>query len=590
MTTYNTLNPLGSTSVFDLYDNAQNLDVFSNGQDAAYPDRFGAPRKSMAGIRQDFAQFLLASGYEYIGDYDAPGELTFTRPNQILSKSGEYWRPGPGVALPYTTVNNWAVDQPKFVSVGDAVLRQDLGSSIGATLVGYGGETVADALDALAGGSDGVNVKAFGAVGDGFADDTVAIQAAYASLTSGGGLLRFPKGVYNYTSLVFDGALGLNIQGEGAINTSTLRCISTGSTDGIKLRSTFDCTASFITFDHASAAFTGNLIDTRHAPGGGANDTQGLYFFRCTFASQGYNKYTARGANLDQSTLVTFEGCKFGSLLHPIDGQNPLGGGYSNGIRFKNCQFFDNVGYAFNYLGEQWTIQDCNFQAGHDGAQRIAFSDNTTSWKNLVFINNGVYDATAVGPAYLNLGAGQGLSVIGGLWGGRSDLGSSAFLNATGAILGVSIKSAFFSLFTNVFVATGGGSGGWDISANYFTGCVTYLAIPANVSGVNLDNNVPNISLGTLPAVSGGQSVRYNRDGSIEMTGVVASVGPGVSVPIPFPLQNFPTACWDVQLCLQSPATASNVVSLVAAPTATGFTVFINGTGSSTVRWRAIGK
>lgn len=142
MTTYNTGNPLGSTEVKDLYDNAQNLDDFSNGQEVAYNDRFGASRKSLAGLRKDVADFLIASGYEFIGDYDAVGELTFTRPNQIMSKDGDYWRPSASLVLPYTTVNDWVIDQPKFVSVGDAALRQDLAEPTGAGMIGYdGGET-----------------------------------------------------------------------------------------------------------------------------------------------------------------------------------------------------------------------------------------------------------------------------------------------------------------------------------------------------------------------------------------------------------------------------------------------------------------
>jgi len=180
MTTYNTLNPLGSTEVKDLYDNAQNLDDFSNGQEPAYPDRFGTIRKSLAGIRQDFTQFLLASGYEFIGDYDAVGELTFTRPNQVMSKSGEYWRPSASLALPYTTVNNWATDQPKFVSIGDASLRSALAASNGGTNVGFmrsESGAVMTNLDIIA--REKYSARAhFGAVGDGVSDDTAKLQAA----------------------------------------------------------------------------------------------------------------------------------------------------------------------------------------------------------------------------------------------------------------------------------------------------------------------------------------------------------------------------------------------------------------------------
>lgn len=143
--TYDTSNePLGSTAVKVLYNNASNLDDAVNSDADTWVDRppFGRVRRTWRGMENAFDQFLLNSGYEFIGDYDADGPLTITRPNQIFSKDGEFWRPGPGLVLPYTTVNNWAVDQPKFVSTGDASLRQALASATGATLVGRGSSDV----------------------------------------------------------------------------------------------------------------------------------------------------------------------------------------------------------------------------------------------------------------------------------------------------------------------------------------------------------------------------------------------------------------------------------------------------------------
>jgi len=46
------------------------------------------------------------------------------------------------------------------------------------------------------------NVKDFGAVGDGIADDTAAIQAAIDSLPDPGGIVFFPAGVYKVTSTI----------------------------------------------------------------------------------------------------------------------------------------------------------------------------------------------------------------------------------------------------------------------------------------------------------------------------------------------------------------------------------------------------
>lgn len=129
MTTFNTGNPLGSTDVYDRYDNSENLDNFSNGPLDAYPDRFGVSRQSLQGIRN-------ASQYVDLGPYAAG--LVFTSRNQVFSYLGNFYAPGPAITLPYTTTGAGAAEIANFRNVGDAVLRGDLADPVkGAGIIAY---------------------------------------------------------------------------------------------------------------------------------------------------------------------------------------------------------------------------------------------------------------------------------------------------------------------------------------------------------------------------------------------------------------------------------------------------------------------
>lgn len=206
--TYQTNNPVGSVDVRDLYDNAEAFDNFSAGPLDAYPDRFGVPRQSLQGIRN-------ASQYVDLGPYAAG--LVFTSRNQVFSYLGEFYAPGPSIVPPYTTTGIGAAEIANFRSVGDAILRSDLDNGAdplkGAAIVSYKGRTVAQRL------GDVVSVKDFGAIGDGVADDTAAIQAAVNSLSTG--TVFLPAGTYKVTAGITLKS-GVSIAGSGQFSTTVL--------------------------------------------------------------------------------------------------------------------------------------------------------------------------------------------------------------------------------------------------------------------------------------------------------------------------------------------------------------------------------
>lgn len=81
-TRYNTGNPIESTDVRDMSDNAKNLDLFSNSSDMAFDDRFGVERKTIHGMNSEFNSNILNMGFSRIGTFTSGA--TLTNPRQTL--------------------------------------------------------------------------------------------------------------------------------------------------------------------------------------------------------------------------------------------------------------------------------------------------------------------------------------------------------------------------------------------------------------------------------------------------------------------------------------------------------------------------
>lgn len=169
---------LGSTSPQVLLKNAINLDKLVNDRESeSLPDRFAVLRRTWFGMEtahdrqmqsqeNRFDTFIASSGYEVIGDYTA-GPLTLTEYNQLIRYNNELYKLTAATDIPFTTAGNtdetWtSTDAAHFVSVGDAALRQNLGSSDGASLIGGLGFKTPEMR---------------GAIGNGIANDTNAVQA-----------------------------------------------------------------------------------------------------------------------------------------------------------------------------------------------------------------------------------------------------------------------------------------------------------------------------------------------------------------------------------------------------------------------------
>jgi hypothetical protein len=138
-----------------------------------------------------------------------------------------------------------------------------------ATAVTATGSTTARTLaDRFA---DGVNVKDYGALGDGVTDDYAAIQAAINAVDTGlGGTVFFPKGVYIVSQPLTASSFGVILKGAGKSATTLSATHSSGPVYRWK-RSL--CEVHDMTIDASGARLSGDSVD--HGLQGMSNDTAG---------------------------------------------------------------------------------------------------------------------------------------------------------------------------------------------------------------------------------------------------------------------------------------------------------------------------
>lgn len=209
MTTYFTKNPLGSSSPYDLFDNAQNFDTAVNSITAAiWQDRFGKNRLSWYGIESLATQSMLNYGYITAKSF----ELGFTllTPNTVLQleSNGEYYRwdgdwSQPKVVPPGSTPDSaGGIGPGKWVGVGDASLRSDLAKPTGASQVRTtSGESVQKELDLLKEQLFNIaDIRRYGA--DPLVTDNSAALLAAMAASPNGIIIR--GGIYPASSVTID--------------------------------------------------------------------------------------------------------------------------------------------------------------------------------------------------------------------------------------------------------------------------------------------------------------------------------------------------------------------------------------------------
>lgn len=142
--------PVPSTDIRNAVFAGAKLDEEVTGSGEYYTDRLGVNRLTNTGRNNQFnaaqadkearfQQFLLSSGYVFLGDYE-DGPFQFSVRNQYIRYDNQYYRLNAATDVGFTTTGtdatSFANDVTHFVMMDGDTLRQNLGSGDGAKLIG----------------------------------------------------------------------------------------------------------------------------------------------------------------------------------------------------------------------------------------------------------------------------------------------------------------------------------------------------------------------------------------------------------------------------------------------------------------------
>ena len=155
--------PVPSTDIRNAVFAGAKLDEEVTGSGEYYTDRLGVNRLTNTGRNNQFnsaqvdranrfEQFLLSSGYVFLGDYE-DGPFQFSARNQYIRYDNQYYRLNAETDVGYTTTGtdatSFANDVMHFVLMDGDTLRQNLGSSepgMGGSLVAFAPAELADQI------------------------------------------------------------------------------------------------------------------------------------------------------------------------------------------------------------------------------------------------------------------------------------------------------------------------------------------------------------------------------------------------------------------------------------------------------------
>lgn len=459
------------------------------------------------------------------------------------------------------------------------------------------------------------NVKDYGAIGNGVADDSSAIQAAIAAAgtaSTHGGVIFFPAGRYSCASPInLKDSRGIRLLGAGgggvgggggtARPASVLVYTGTGTTPFLQMNSAQYDSIEQLGVTYNSASFTGVLIDFSWSTSN--LDAAANIIANCYLGTDASTTIWSAKAliSFDKADSCRVTNCHLAFAQAGIRFRE-ANTGYSNAHLIDFCLFHDfqtaacmNAGQGCSILANTF---ENNFTVGGGATMFRAYYDDlpsngasNTNWATaLSFSDNWVGDGDQSVPIFDNNATSIfGLTMRGNVLGGNirlnSIVGGKITANQVGASPGnptLTFAGTFAGLEISGNAVT---AGAWTMSG-FPTSGVTYFDNPLQ-AGTQAPNAVAGAGAGTGPTVTLSADATDRRGTITVLTGTSPSAGGNVfSINYGTP---YKTAA-RVVLFPENAVTAalSGTTALFYAPSAGSFTTAVSSgalAATTTYKW-----
>lgn len=323
-----------------------------------------------------------------------------------------------------------------------------------------------------------VDVRGFGAKGDGTTDDSAAIGSAIDALGSGGGIVFFPPGTYVCGNGVdLDGRSSVTLLGTanptgGSSAASILKFVGNGSGAFISAKNTAGVHIRHLMILYTSPAFVGTLIDYRNL--GGLDTVFGM-IDGCYLGSSPAGVNSAGSlVDLEKSHSMALTNNVFRDGMVAIRGRSASS--YSNRTLLQGNYFSGNVLAHIRNPGQSWMIQANTFEHLAGGGAGACSFDANVDGSGVSFLGNWFGDVTPDAGGVQISWSGESLVVQGNYIG--INQGATGIRIAADGCRGIVVAANDFvgwGTCTGIDFGTTTGHLGVQIGSNSYSGVPTMI-------------------------------------------------------------------------------------------------------------------